>query len=155
MSKGEDFSYDSPTVPPGALFVAADEPLLVFPSAAAAERDLEAIDVDDGVYPAAYGPNGEPYCISCEGNRVLIERTGESNRPDELKALLLRYLEACEDPGDATQPLEELVAIAWTIERNFWLRTNRFGESFGTGIPAWGCVVFILAFGVLWYFAFR
>ena len=59
-----DFAYDAATVPPSALFVAADEPLLVFPSVAAAERYLEAIDVENGVYPAAYGPNGELYRIN-------------------------------------------------------------------------------------------
>lgn len=55
-----DFDYTSPTVPSGALFVAADEPLLIYPSVAAAESHLEAVDVEDGVYPSAYGPNGEP-----------------------------------------------------------------------------------------------
>jgi hypothetical protein len=53
-----DFDYESPTVPERALFVAADEPLLIFPSIIAAERWLEAIDVENGVYPAAFGPNG-------------------------------------------------------------------------------------------------
>ena len=155
MSKGDDFSYESLTVPPGAVFVAARAPLLVFPSVAAAKGSLEAIDVVEGMYPVAYGPNGEPYCISCDGNRVLIERTGESNRPDELKALLLWYLEACEDPADAAQPLDEVVAIAWSIERNFWLRNEPSGDRFGTRIPIWGCVAIVLVLGALWYFEFR
>ena len=87
---------------------------------------------------------------------MLIERTGESNRPDELKALLLRYLEACEDPADATQPLAELVAIAWSIERDFWLRQRvRAGDRFGTRIPIWGFVAFVLVLGAIWYFGFR
>lgn len=37
------------------LIVAADEPPLFFSSVDAAEQYLEAIDVEDGVYPAAYG----------------------------------------------------------------------------------------------------
>jgi hypothetical protein len=67
QSDAIDFDYASTAVAPGALFVAADEPLLVYPSVGAAERDLEAIDVENGVYTAAYGPNGEPYRIRNEG----------------------------------------------------------------------------------------
>ncbi|MEO8547165.1 MAG: hypothetical protein ABI422_02235 [Sphingomicrobium sp.] len=155
MSKSDDVSYESSIVPPGAVFVAADAPLLVFPSVMAAKNSLEAIDVVEGVYPAAYGPNGEPYCISCEGNRVLIEHTGGSNRPDDLKALLLQYLEACEDPADAMQPLDELVAIAWSIERNFWLRNNPFGGRSGARIPIRAYIAIALVLGALWYFGFR
>ena len=55
-----DLDDSSATVPSGTLFVAADEPLLVFPSVSVAESHLEAIDVENGVYPAAFGPNGEP-----------------------------------------------------------------------------------------------
>ena len=155
MSKSHDFSYESLAVPPGALFVATGQPVLVFPSVVAAERSLAAIDVVEWVNPTAYGPNGEPYCIRCEANRVLIERTGEPNRPDELKAQLLWYLEECEDPADATQPLEEVVAIAWSIERDFWLRNEPPGDRPGTRIPIWGGVALALMLGALWYFEFR
>jgi hypothetical protein len=88
----DDFDYGSPTVPERAVFVAADEPLLIYPSGRAAAHDLEAIDVENGVYPAAYGPNGEHYRVGTDGREVVIERSGEPDRPDELKALLLRYL---------------------------------------------------------------
>ena len=155
MSKSDDFSYQSPTVPPGAVFVAAGEPLLVFPSAEAAKSSLKAIDVVQGAYPAAYGPKGEPYCISCDAKRVLIERTGEPVRSDELKAVLLRHLEACEDPADATQPLEEIIAIDWSIERNYRLRNKASGERSGTRIPIWGLVALVVLFGAIWYFGFR
>lgn len=155
MSKGDDCSFESLAVPPGAVFVAADEPLLVFPSVAAAQRSLEAIDVEACVYPAAYGPNGELYRIRCEANRVIIERTGEADRPDELKAKLLWYLEACEDPADATQPLADIVALAWSIERDFWLRCGSSGDRFGARIPVWGFAAFVLVLGLIWYFGFR
>ena len=155
MNKSDEFSFESLAVPAGALFVAADAPLLVFPSVVAAKNTLEAIDVMEGMYPVAYGPNGEPYRISCEGNRVLIERTGESNRPDEFKALLLWHLEACEDPADATQPLDEVVAIVWSIERDFWLRNDPSGDRSGTRIPIWGWVALVVGLGALWYFGFR
>jgi hypothetical protein len=104
-------------VPPGALFVAADEPLLIYPSVAEAECDLEAVDVEDGVYPAAFGPNGEPYRIGSEGGRVIIEPTGEPNKPDELRALLLRYLEAVGRAPEVSASLDELVASAWATYR--------------------------------------
>jgi hypothetical protein len=48
--KGDEFDHSSAAVPGGALFVAADEPCLVFPSPAAAEQYLEAIDVENGLY---------------------------------------------------------------------------------------------------------
>ena len=86
---------------------------------------------------------------------MLIERTGEPNRPDALKEQLLWYLAECEDPADATQPLEEVVAIAWSIERNFWLRNGPVGERSGTRIPIWGWVALVVGLGTLWYFGFR
>lgn len=113
------FDYDSETPPEGALFVAADEPLLVFPSVTAAEQYLEASDVEDGVYPAAYGPKGELYDVRCVGNSVIIERAGEQNKAEELKALLLRYLKGSGRASDATASLESLVAEVWTIESEF------------------------------------
>ena len=142
-------------VPDSALFVAADEPLLVFPSVKAAERWLEAIDVENGVYRAAYGPHGEPFSIAREHNRVTIEKTGAPNRPDELKALLLRYLEATGQPVDATAALQELVATAWAIESNFWKEHDPYSDRFGTPIPLWGCIAFVIVATLALYLAFR
>lgn len=99
------------------MFVAADEPLLVFSSATDAQGYLEAIDVEDGVYPAAYGPNGEAYSITAQDGLVLVERTGEPNRPDDLHRLLLNYLEAVgRSPVDAAS-LDEIVATVWSLKR--------------------------------------
>jgi hypothetical protein len=150
-----EFDYESPTVPVGALFVAADEPLLVFPSATAAERWLEAIDVENGVYPAAYGPNGEPFSIDNERNRVVIEPTGEPNKPDELKALLLRYLEATARPADGSLDLHELVAMVWAIQSEFWQEHDPYSDRFGTRIPIWGCVAFVAAAALALYLMLR
>lgn len=116
-STPDDYTNNPATVPPGALFVAADEPLLIYPSVAEAECDLEAVDVEDGVYPAAFGPNGEPYRIRSEGGRVIIELTGEPNKPDELRALLFRYLEAVGRAPEVSASLDELVASAWATYR--------------------------------------
>ena len=152
---GSDFDYDSATVPLGALFVAADEPLLVYPSVAAAERHLEAIDVEDGVYPIGYGPNGEPYRIENRGNRVLIEPTGEPNRPDDLRPLLLRYLEAIGRAPDATSTFNDLVSTVWSVERDFWQGHDPYGDRFARHIPLWGRITFVVLVAVVLYFVFQ
>lgn len=150
-----DFEYSSETVPPNALFVAADEPLLVFPSIPAAEQYLEAIDVENGVYPAAYGPNGEPYGIDSKDSCVIIEPTGEPNRPAELSLLLSRYLEASGRTPDATATFDHLVAMVWTIESDFWREHDPYGDRFGTRIPTWACVAFVILLAAALYVAFR
>ena len=150
-----DFDYASGVAPPSALFVAADEPLLVYPSVAAAERDLEAIDVENGVYPVAYGPNGEPFRIESQGNRVIIEPTGEPNRPDELRLLLLRYLEAIGRTPDATATFNDLVATVWGVESDFWQKHDPYGDRFAKRIPLWGCIALVVIVAAALYFVFR
>lgn len=146
-----DFDYSSETVPPGALFVAADEPLLVFPSVAAAEWHLEAVDVEDGVYPVGYGPNGEPYRIGSRGNRVVIESTGEPNRPDDLRALVLRYLQSTGQPFEDDAPTSELVQQAWRRESDFWQQNDPYGDRFSKPLPPSCCVAFVLVPATLLY----
>lgn len=151
-ARGDEFDYNPEVVSEAALFVAADEPLLVYPSPFAAERDLEAIDVENGIYPAAFGPRGEPYSIRTEGSRILIEPTGGPAHPEELRVLLLRYLESRDINADVTD-LESLVAKVWKIECEFWEAHDPFGERFGTRIPALGCMAGLLAAAVaLWFF---
>ncbi len=154
-SRASDFDYSPKTVPEGALFVAADEPLLVFPSVAAAEQFLEAEDVKNGVYPAAYGPAGEPYSVGSEGKNVVIQRTGEPKRPDEFKVLLLQYLESSDHIADAEVSVDQLVAEVWTIESEFWQEHDLYGDRFGTSIPWWGCAAFVLTIGVVIYAVIR
>ncbi len=150
-SKADEFDYSSTTVPEAALFVAADEPLLVFPSAAAAERFLEAIDVENGVYPAAYGARGEPYTVRVIQDRVRVEPTGERERPDELRTLLLRYLEGSGREAEASATVEALAAEVWNIESEFWQEHDPFGDRFGTRIPMRGCLAFLLVLGTVLY----
>jgi len=77
------------------LIVAADQPALFFTSMRQAETYLEAIDVEDGVYPDAYGPDGEPYKLEAVSGRVRVTPLERAEpRPDDLRALLLRYLAA-------------------------------------------------------------
>jgi hypothetical protein len=144
-----DFDYGTTTAPEGALFVAADEPLLVFPSIAAAEQYLEAIDVDNGVYPVAYGPNGEPYRIGSEGRRVFVERTGEPDQPDELKALLLQYLDGSGRSADASASLDSLVTEVWTIERLFGWSTTPTAS--GSGLAFQSGAVSPSSLGWRWF----
>ena len=100
-------------VPSGAVFVAADEPLLVFASASAAQEYLEAIDVVDGVYPAAFGPKGEAYSITAQDGLVFVERSDGPERPDDLRRLLMSYLDAvgCLPPPSIS--INDLVETAW------------------------------------------
>lgn len=149
------FDYTSATVPAGALFVAADEPLLVFPSVLAAESYLEALDVRNGVYRAAYGPSGKPYLIDSDGDDVVIEPTGEPDRPDELSGLLSRYLQAIGRTPDPTETFEDLVATVWAIERDFWQEHDPYGDRFGTRIPLWGCIGFAVLVAAVLYLVFR
>ena len=150
-SRADEFDYSSERVPEAVLFVTADEPLLVFPSVAAAERYLEAIDVENGVYPAAYGPHGEPHRIGSDGSQVFIERIDGPDRPDELKALLLRCLGGRGRPADPAAPLDTLVAEAWAIESEFWREHDPFGERFGTRISFWSCAALLLVVAAALY----
>jgi hypothetical protein len=94
------------------LIVAADEPALFYSSVSQAELDLEAIDVRDGVYPVGYSPDGEVFKLEAIGDRVRISQVeGLPPRPDDLRALLLRYLSVTgvHDVEEA-EPLESLLA---------------------------------------------
>lgn len=101
------------SVPAEVLFVAADEPLLVFPTVLDAELYLEAIDVENGVYPIAYGRNGEPYSIRSDGMIVVIDRMPEPARPGELALLLRKYLAAIGRSPDPERTLVELAEEVW------------------------------------------
>jgi hypothetical protein len=155
MSSPDESGYGSPTVPPGAVFVTCDDPIRVFPSAAAAARHLETIDTEDEPCPVAYGPQGEIYGVRYEGTRVHIELADEPSRPDELKDCLLHYLDCCEDPGDATDTLDRLVNDAWRIERDYWQRMQPDGGGAGTRISGWTWIGSALVLAVILYLLFR
>lgn len=152
MSSIDDDEPASPTGRPDStcLFVAADEPLLFFASVRAAEAYLEAVDVRDGAYPAAYGPGGEPFRIGTDGERVVIAPTGEAARPEALKALLTGYFEAV---GESVGPDEDLAALVERVraEEAFWAANDPYGDRFGTAIPPWGCVLFVSAAAAIGY----
>jgi hypothetical protein len=145
--------FESATVPAEALFIEGNEILLIFPSVADAEASLEAIDVEEGTYPAAYGPEGEPYDIRAEGPWVRITRGEGPNRPGELKGLLCSYLEGCEDPADADETLDALVARAWAIEHDHWQRCD--AAEARAEMPIWAIVIVILVAVAGLYYALR
>jgi hypothetical protein len=80
------------------LIVAADEPALFYSSIDVAERALEWIDVENGVYPIAYDPDGNIYRLRHENRRVIIERDGNKSDPRGLNVLLRKAVSALHMP---------------------------------------------------------
>jgi hypothetical protein len=79
-----------------ALIVVADEPALLFSSIQVAEEYLEAIDVREGTYPEAYGPEGEPFEVTADrfDNVLIIERSACLPQPGRLHEILEDFLRA-------------------------------------------------------------
>lgn len=75
------------------LIVRADEPALFFTNIDIAERYLERIDVDNGIYKEVFGPEGELYSISSNDVGVKIDRLPGPIDPDGLKEVLRHFLE--------------------------------------------------------------
>ncbi len=98
---------------PVALIVAADEPALFFSSVEAAEDYLEAVDVRNGVYPAAYGPGGERFEVETVGEDVKVRPCAAVKAPDALAALLQAYFAAIGDP-----PINDLAEMLRRAEQH-------------------------------------
>lgn len=119
------------------LFVEADEPLLVFPSVAIAERYLEAADVRDGVYSRAFGPLGEQFTVTAAGDLVVIWSLDAPPDPSGLEALLKRGLAGVGELAPTSATLADLVAAA----EAFWDERDPSGGRFSKAIPRWGCLL--------------
>jgi len=92
------------------LIVGADEPALFFTSVEAAERYLEWIDVEDGVYHDLYDDTGQPYRIRAVGQRVIIEPDlDRAPEPEKLRAFLLRVCRGIDIPAEASDDLATLL----------------------------------------------
>lgn len=130
------------------LFVEADEPLLTFPSPEVAERCLEAVDVDSGTYPRAFGPSGEQFSITTAGNKVVITPVDAPPDAKALEALLRRYLAAVGEPVSESATLADLVAM----EEAFWNERDPMGDRFSKPVPWWGCLLVVssIAAIVVW-----
>ena len=86
---------------------------------------------------------------------MIVERTGEPERPEELRVLLLRYLESSGREPEQGAPIENLVAEVWKIESDFWREHDPFGDRFGTRISLWGCSAFMLLLATALYLVLR
>ena len=155
MTSAGDFSYDSPTVPAGALFIAGHGVSPVYPSAAAAERTLDPVYAENGRYPVAYGLSGRRYRVTREGSRVSIEPTIEPDAPDELRKVLLHYLKDTHRSVDDTLSLPELANQVWKLESEFWQLNDPYGDRFAKSVPWYGCVGIVIAAAALLYVFLR
>lgn len=142
-------------VPASALFVEADEPMLIFPSIGAAEKYLEAADVRAGTYPSAFGPRGEEYRVVAEDDRVLVKRVDGSARPEALRQLVLRYLDATGRQVDPSASTEAIVQAVWREEAAFWREHDPFGERFGTRVSGRTALLVIVAITLLVFVLMR
>lgn len=87
------------------LIVASDDGCAVFTSVEAAEKYLEAADVEDGVYPVGYDADGRVFRIHASGvttwnpGRVTITPNGEKDA-QSLRDLIEQTLPADENVAD-------------------------------------------------------
>jgi len=133
-----------------ALFIEADEPLLVFSSVEMAEQHLEAVDVREGIYTQAFGPAGEPFSIVAEGESVVICPLSQPADPDGLRKLLRRSLQAVGETAPLDADLPTLVAATEAV----WNKRGPLSKRFGTVISLWGCiaagVILAVVVAVIW-----
>jgi hypothetical protein len=144
----------SEAVPADLIFVEADEALLIYASPDAAASCPHLVAFEDQTALIAYGSRGETYRTE-HGGRLSFARLDQPARPEELKQLLLRYFEACEDPADADEPLDELVARAWTIECAYRQRCGSEEEIERRKMPIWGYLALIAIPALILYFSLR
>ena len=130
-------------VPSGVIFVEADDALLMYASADTASQCPHLAKFEDHAALIAYGAAGEPYRVHHTADGLSFEKTAQPARADALKELLLRYFDDCEDPADADEPLDELVARAWTIECDYRRRCGSDEEIERRKMPWWGHAVLI------------
>lgn len=92
------------------LIIAADEPALFYASIASAERDLEPVDVKNGVFTSAFGPLGEPYQITTDQARVCISPiVGAKPDPEALRKVLQGFLKGVDTEVRSGENLEHLL----------------------------------------------
>lgn len=95
----------------GAIFVASrDGDLEVFADAASACAHMEAIDVEEGEYAAAFRVDGVVLALRTEGEEVVLVPTGEVDA-SALRALIADYARRTPSAPRGEAPLD--VAEAW------------------------------------------
>jgi hypothetical protein len=101
---------------PCPVFVFGEDPVPgVFLSVANAAGHMEAIDVRDGEYHAAYTIDGRVVTISTVGERVVLDVTEERDM-----AGLRRRLRTWHERGNLMSDPDDLVAIANELLRGEW-----------------------------------
>ena len=77
---------------PIGLIVEAEEPVF-FSTREAAEAYMEPIDVQDGIYSAAYDQYGNTYSIDILDDKVVIDTSaGNENAEAKLRDILFQFL---------------------------------------------------------------
>ncbi|HEX8584313.1 MAG TPA: hypothetical protein VF680_07880 [Allosphingosinicella sp.] len=95
------------------LVVVADEPALLFSSISSAEGYLEAVDVENGVYPIAYDPTGKIYRLTTNGDHVVVEADSDLPAdPDALQKVLFKLMTSRGFTFAAFPTLEDLIVLA-------------------------------------------
>jgi hypothetical protein len=104
------------------FIVVSDDGLAVFSSIHVAEQYLEAQDVEDGVYPVAFDPQGRVYRLEAsdigtwQSGKVEAKRTGEVDA-DRLRELIIRTIRKARINIDESTSLVDLVRdIRYMIE---------------------------------------
>ena len=112
---------------PRAVFMFSEDPLPdVFTSLAAAAGDMEAVDVEEGVYHALFTLDGRVVRFGTADGRVLLEVTDERD-PDDLRRRLREWCERGHlesDPDDLEAVANELLRREWEArwpKRPWWL----------------------------------
>lgn len=93
------------------LIIEGDEPAIFYGDVESAEVDLEAIDVHNGLYRSLYGPKGEIYAISTDGDYVVITRAADQpDDPEGLANVLRTFLTVVDVPYGEDDTLEDLLS---------------------------------------------
>lgn len=94
------------------MIVVADEPALFFSSLSAAERWIEAVDVEEGIYPRAYDRNGVVYDVLPHGQGgLIVPRRDKQTDGDGLRSVLTRFLAATGIPFSTSDSVENLLEL--------------------------------------------
>jgi hypothetical protein len=143
------------TAPSTIIFVEAGDALLMYGSPDDAAACPHLAHFEEKAALIAYGAGGEPYRVHHSGGRLAFEKADQAPRPDKLKDLLLCYFEACEDPADADEPLDELVTRAWTIECDYRRRCGSNDDIERRKMPVWGYFWLIAIPALILFLALR
>lgn len=93
------------------FIVEADEPALFFRSKRDVETSLEAIDVEEGIYPVAFDRDGRVYDIVAIKSRVsLVPDSGGKRDVERLRLVLTRFLAASNVSFSDDETTEALLA---------------------------------------------